>query len=143
MIGRIVKLILILAFLAVAARGYQHLRDKRIAEENSPDHKMDATDLLIGRGHVQKYLDIKEKSPEFNLPALKTAMMQFHISKGRYPQNLDELETDNLAGRSLTHDRFGQPYRLQYEGKAAVLTSPGEDKQAGTEDDIKLTLALQ
>ncbi|MFH1739511.1 MAG: hypothetical protein ABIH23_10935 [bacterium] len=140
---RVIKLILLVILLAVAARGYQHLRAKRIAEESSPDHKMDATDLMIGRGDIQRYLDIKKNSPEFNLPALKTAMMQFHINKGRFPQNLAELETDNLAGRDLTHDRFGQPYHLKYEGRTALLTSPGEDKQAGTEDDIKLTLALQ
>ena len=140
---KVVKVILLFVLLAVAARGYQHLRAKRIAEESSPDHEMDATDMMIGRMHVQKYLDIKKKAPEFNLPALKTAMAEFHINKGRYPHTLAELETDNLAGWNLTHDPFGQPYQLNYQGKIAILTSPGKDKQAGTEDDIKLTLPLQ
>ena len=87
--------------------------------------------------------DIKEKSPEFNVPALKTAMSQFYIDKGRYPQTLAELEKANLAGRNLTHDRFGQPYQLTYENRSAVLISPGQDKQKGTEDDIRLNVPLQ
>jgi len=140
--SRIIKLIVLIVLLWLAAYGYQTIRDKRIAEEKSPDHKMDAADLMIGRGDIQKYLDIKEKVPEFNLPALKTVMNQFYIDKGRYPQNLAELQQDNLAGTDLTHDPFGQPYQLRYEGKNAILTSPGKDKQAGTQDDIHLTLAL-
>ena len=141
--SRAIKLILLIVLLAAAARGYEYLRDKRIAEENSPDHQMDTVDLLIGRGHVQKYLDIKEKSPEFNLPALKTAMSQFRLDKGRYPRDLAELEVSQLAARNVTHDPFGQRYKIQYETGKAILTSPGKDKKPGTEDDIQLTLALQ
>ena len=141
--GKAVKLVLLIVVLAAAARGYEYVRDWRIAEENSPDHKMDAIDLVIGRAHLQRLQEIKEKSPEFNLPALKTAMSQFRLDKGRYPRNLAELEAANLAGRAVTHDRFGQPYKLRYQAGEAILTSPGEDRQAGTDDDVRLTLALR
>ncbi len=140
--NRVIKLILLIVLLWLASYAYQTLRDKRIAEEKSPDHKMDATDLMIGRGDIQKYLDIKARAPEFNLPALRTAMNQFYIDKGRYPQSLSELQQENLVGTDITHDPFGQPYQLRYEGKTAILTSPGKDKQTGTEDDIHLTLPL-
>lgn len=140
--GKVVKLILLLVVVVVAIRGYQYLEDRQITEESSSEEELGTVDLLVGRGHVRRYLEIKEKRPEFNLPALKTAMSQFRVDKGRYPRNLEELEVANLAGRDVTCDPFGQAYRLQYQGKAAILTSPGKDKQAGTEDDIRLTLQL-
>jgi len=141
--SKVIKLVLVLLVIVFAAKGYDYLREQRVAEESSPDHEMDAADLLIGRGHVEAYLNIKEKAPKFNLPALQTAMAQFHINNGRYPRTLAELEAANLAGRDLTHDPYGQPYRLQYENRTVTLSSPGKDKQPGTEDDIELSLTLQ
>lgn len=138
-----IKIIILFVLLALAARGYEYLRDQRIAEEKSPDHEMDAVDTVLGRGQLKMLQDIKEKSPQFNKPALKTALSQFYIDKGRYPRTLAELENANLVGRDLTRDRFGQPFELKYENRSAILISPGQDKQKGTEDDIRLSVPLQ
>ncbi len=141
--SKVVKLAILIVVVALAARGYEYVLEWRTAEEKSPNHKTDAVDLMIGRAHVERYLDIKEKSPEFNIPALKTAFSQFYLEQGRYPQSLAELERSNLVGPEATHDPFGQAYHLQYQAGQVVLTSPGKDKLAGTEDDTRLTFPLQ
>lgn len=66
----------------------------------------------------------------------KNAFLQFKLTKGRNPSNLKELVDEGYIQPGAEFDPFGQPYELQYQGRKAVISSPGADRVRGTPDDI-------
>jgi hypothetical protein len=46
-----------------------------------------------------------------------------------------EKEIDSMAN---LNDSWGSPYLIECKGDEIVVTSPGPDKQRGTEDDIRV-----
>ena len=108
---------------------------KAAKEPNAVDH-------FIGKTHVDIYMDVKEKSESFNLPALRTAIKMFRIDHGRYPKNMKELEDSEMGNSSITRSKKGQLLDLKIIQQEAIITSPGSDRILGTTDDISQTLNL-
>ena len=66
----------------------------------------------------------------------KNAFMQYKLTKTTNPQSLKDLVKAGLIQPGMDRDPFGQEYELKYEGKEAVISSPGADRVRGTPDDI-------
>jgi len=64
------------------------------------------------------------------------AFTMFVLGRNRKPNSLQELIDENYLVWGADIDPYGQKYELVYEGKEAVISSPGPDKVRGTPDDI-------
>ncbi len=131
------KIILIILLFGVAANLFQRLRDSYEEEIRSPDHEPGVMEGLTGKTAVDQYLNIKEKSDSFNLPALKTGLMMFYTQRGRYPRSMEELERSGEIGTDVTHDPYGNRYDMNVQNNQVIISSPGKDQIRGTTDDIE------
>lgn len=65
----------------------------------------------------------------------KSAFIQYKLTKNANPKSLKDLVDAGYLPGGSELDPFRQPYELKYEGREAIISSPGEDRVRGTPDD--------
>lgn len=135
-----VKFVIGILVIFVLANAFRTLSEWRWKEEFSPDRKPDAIDHVIGRTSLDRLEEIKKKKDNFNLPAIKSAVMMFYTQHGRYPRSMAELEASGDLSPNYTHDQFGTPYDIRIVQDKLYLFGAGPDRIKGSTDDLKYPL---
>jgi general secretion pathway protein G len=98
---------------------------------------------LVGRGRKTVALD--------QMKVLKEALEFYKLDTGSYPETLEELTTPTSESEKgympeIPLDPWGESYEYDPSGGTVYdfdLFSKGEDKVAGTDDDVSLTTARE
>jgi len=98
---------------------------------------------LVGPNVIKAITDAGKGTAETQMHNMGAAIDLYRIDKRSLPQSLEELTQPDKNGnpymKSLPNDPWGQPYEYKVtdtKTKSFEISSWGEDRQAGTEDDI-------
>lgn len=141
-LGRWVGAVVVLAILAIAANVVRGVWVNVVPSLKSEDGEHSVLDGLTGKMAVDQYLSVQEKSPTFNFPAIRTAVMMYYANHGRYPTSLEEVARDGTLSRDAMRDQFGNPFELSINGNRMKLQSAGRDRIRGTTEDLEFVLNL-
>ena len=82
----------------------------------------------------------RRKTTEMRLGGIATALKQYHVENGSYPPTLQTLVTVKIMEAGKDKDAWDNAVfydpRGRNEEQPFLLSSPGADKQSGTDDDI-------
>ncbi|MBI1390933.1 MAG: hypothetical protein GC154_21085 [bacterium] len=141
-LGKWIAGIVILVVFVAVANGARTFWKKASKDMVSPDGKHTVLDGFTGKLAVDKYLEIKDKEPTFNFPTIRTGVMMFQTSHGRFPNSLDEVVNEGDLSPDVIRDQHGVPYQMRIEQRDMILTSAGADKVFSTTDDVEYKLNL-
>lgn len=107
------------------------------------DRVSDDIDTLLGARHVEYLQRGKNAAVQMELVNVKSALIMFHMNKGRYPESIEELVNEGYIDRAALSDAWFQEYRYEIADNVLVVTSPGADRIKNTADDIREEISLR
>ncbi|MDX2021511.1 MAG: type II secretion system protein GspG [Deltaproteobacteria bacterium] len=137
-----------LARLRAAAMRRHSLRDLRKADAGMTLLEvlivLALISLIAGAIGVTVFANFKRgqiKTAKLMVNEVRGAVQQYMSdNSGDCPPNIEELVNQKFLKKSSTKDPWGKPFTLKCPGEqdsdGVDITSPGPDKQEGTEDDI-------
>lgn len=128
--------------LVMIINGAKTLWQKIEPDLTSPDGEYDVLDGLTGNMAVDQYLKVREKSPTFNFPTIRTGVLMYMANHGRYPDRMEELTRSGELNADATRDPWGNVFEMRIEQNKLTLRSAGKDRISGTTDDVKHQMNL-
>ncbi|MCG3198317.1 MAG: type II secretion system protein GspG [Candidatus Omnitrophica bacterium] len=125
------RIIIIIAVLVIVGLGLDWVRSERKKQTQKLAETPKSEKYIAGsidRGKVG--------GAQMALHDYKQAFVMFKLNKGKNPTSIQELIDANYLPYGAEVDPFGQRFELQYQGREAVISSPGSDRVRGTPDDI-------
>lgn len=131
----------VLLFLAAGINEMMQLfqETQQNMEEASSDGAS-VLDGLTGKAAVDAYLNVKEKAPSFQIPAIRTGVMMYMTQEGHPPQSLLEVVEAGYLSRDVLADPYGNPVDAIIRQDEILLRSAGPDEVRNTTDDVKQTV---
>ena len=88
--------------------------------------------------------DTRREATRVSIMALRTAVLQYEVKVGEFPESLDQLVVEGdddwpgpfLDEEEVPKDGWGNDFHYEILGKRYRITSAARDGQFGTEDDI-------
>lgn len=129
--------IVFVIFIAVVAIFYfQETVQEKVDIHNPESDVGKAVDDSLGLNRV-RYLDrAKEVGTRAEFSNIKTAIVMYYTSQGRFPENLEQLVEKGYISQGVLTDFYQQYYRTEIQGNELVITSAGKDRVKNTQDDI-------
>jgi general secretion pathway protein G len=98
---------------------------------------------LVGPNVMRALLGAGEGTAKTQMQNFSASIELYYIEKKSLPQSLEELTEPDESGnpyiKKIPLDPWGQPYEykiMDARSKTFEITSSGEDKTPGTDDDI-------
>lgn len=94
--------------------------------------------LTIGLGFYFGNEYFKKRNTTKEGGEIVDALNKYYVEKGKYPENLNEVITNNPMRKTWIKDSWDNAYKYSVVegGKNFVLMSSGKDKKFETEDDL-------
>ena len=132
------KLFWVLAILVVVGLGIDWVKDSMEAEKKRVAEKRKSESYVTGSIERGKALGAVT-----DINSYKNAFVRYQVERNKNPKDLKTLVAERFLPGGYDIDPFGQPYELAYEGREAVISSPGSDRVRGTPDDIVMRVPAQ
>jgi general secretion pathway protein G len=95
----------------------------------------------VGVALFKQFNKAKIQTAKLRVKAARDAVTQYMIETPSCPHSIDELVTGKYLDKGNARDPWGSPLTLKCPGandtEGADVSSPGPDKQDGTQDDIR------
>jgi general secretion pathway protein G len=95
----------------------------------------------VGVAVFKQFQKAKISAAKLRVKAARDAVTQYMIETPSCPHSIDELVAGKYLDRNNAKDPWGSPLTLKCPGAndtdGADVSSPGPDKQDGTQDDIQ------
>jgi len=125
------RIVWVIAILIGVAWLFNWMSEQREAETKRLSEKPRSEQYIAGsldRG--------KTAGAVMTVHQYRDAFLRYKITRNANPESLKTLVNEGYLQPGSEFDPFGQLYELEYQGREAVISSPGADRVRGTPDDI-------
>lgn len=125
------RIVLAIAFIIFVGWALNRVQDTREAEIQKRRETPRSEKYIAGNLDRGKIAGAQIAAHDY-----KQAFTMFKLNKGKNPVSIQEMIDANYLQYGAENDPFGQKFELVYQGREAIISSPGADRIRGTPDDI-------